>query len=949
MSASPSAPRVYDSRVDWNTLPIIVNPKGCQDIKVQHLTGKIFAGLSAVATAATTWAFFKFTAAPVVVITTVSSLALLSLALGIVGVALIMRKPGFNDSQYCLEQRQKAGVELEKGMAYPTIQTQFKELLKRGILNNSDLNKVLHKDLQSRDYSESISRHSEAIVDILDEENKTLLKNKYITYIRSNPPQDGLLKFANDKTYIKFGSVPELKVVILATWIQANPHCPYEAFIAANGESAISTISDGKFLNHLKGQFFTFVQEKKQGLVECQSYKSVCHQFDKSGATFQELAGPILTREATEYKENYPQFHARNWTKEAEAIISQNPTLKATLKDTFVHKTNRDMLGEKFKKDREILEVSTEDCIEAINEVAKTMTYLGSKGFRQTYDVSLVEKNKIIQENKTRFAVEISNHISKSGNISDVEKFTSKELNALGIDLKKLLKARWDSKTIQEILTQDSQTFSWALKTHFEAKDWRKKALEDTQKMSIKDLIKSNKALFELGVLKAESNLKERLEKEIASMATFGQLMTHYSKAIFELKLISLDFEKLYLLVAEHLRDNAKTVLFENGLDIFAGLSLPQIFQDKIYRAKEQKAAEEQRTQESLKKLAADFETGKETIHKEAETAIALAAKVLEPFNKKVQDSIDQIASQESDKIKANSKCEELTTSIPAQELILQEMVARQQQLTPTKKGNLTDALQRRKSGTLDLADMKRELAKKQTEIQELNKEIDLYLTKLAAAKKNTAERDALFEETSTQEFKDRLEELRRTTKPTTTGLFDSLTQITQTGELEEKESKAVKLTKLLSEAQAVLDQQHVFEENQKILQLAENEKKELSEKIEARELVEKIKTAREKLEASKASQKAEQSKIPVLESRISANKMELGKAKMALDEAKDAFTLRKSIFEGNASLTIKDRLKQYEIDKVKENEIHTVKLTTIVENFQDAMTGLINLRASRK
>lgn len=233
----PSAPPMETaSGVNWEKLHAVPEPTCLESQKVRNTVGGMFLALGTVSAGATAYTALAFVAAPVVVIGTFSSLALLTVALTVGGIAFLCMKSTFGDPAYCEARRLEAGHEIdEKHLSYPEIKSKYQDLIDHGIINNDDLNAVFKADYRIQDYPAFVTRHGAESLSLLDKNNKASLKANLLAL---NPSYKQIKDYYPEA--LKYGIIDKNDINLL----MRNDARNYTTFLECHGKEALSIIDD---------------------------------------------------------------------------------------------------------------------------------------------------------------------------------------------------------------------------------------------------------------------------------------------------------------------------------------------------------------------------------------------------------------------------------------------------------------------------------------------------------------------------------------------------------------------------------------------------------------------------------------------------------------------------------------------------------------------------------
>ncbi len=141
------------------------------------------------------------------------------------------------------------------------------------------------------------------------------------------------------------------------------------------------------------------------------------------------------------------------------------------------------------------------------------------------------------------------------------------DMNLPRDELRNKLRDRWTLMTLKEILATDRQCFLESMKDQagnpplFSPQQWTQKAKEETKYMSVAEIIRDYRPLFEAGVLNSDTKLREDLKDEMTNVITYADLMKIYGSAIFDLNLVESNSSKIQFLLADFVYHHAEAYL----------------------------------------------------------------------------------------------------------------------------------------------------------------------------------------------------------------------------------------------------------------------------------------------------------------------------------------------------------------------------------------------------
>lgn len=176
----------YPNRINWNARFTTLDPSWYQQQKIRNAISTTLMLLGSVTGTATVVTAFTFTATPVVVIGTISTLAFTTLSL--LSAAAIFRFCGrsWEDPDYCRSVGKKALVDIiHNGMSYRAIRDKYgAEIDAHGILTKEDLKAAIQSDIASMSYEQFKLRHGTEALYLFKDDVEILkaLKKKFLAY-----------------------------------------------------------------------------------------------------------------------------------------------------------------------------------------------------------------------------------------------------------------------------------------------------------------------------------------------------------------------------------------------------------------------------------------------------------------------------------------------------------------------------------------------------------------------------------------------------------------------------------------------------------------------------------------------------------------------------------------------------------------------------------------------
>lgn len=489
----PSAPQEKQA-INWDKVPVEVDPHWHQLSKVRKRAGALFTTLGVGSGATTSWAMLGLTATPLVGLSIISGLSLLTLACTIIGVSLLRMAPSENDPAYRQALRQEAGKELETmEMSYPTMMEKYENLCAKGIISASDLNKILHLDLAHLNYQQFIDKHTARVIPFLNEDNLERLKVLYLHQLHDEVSHEnfaGLRSILHSQGFkqmnMPFSTVAALVIPIEAQRLYAQEGT-YEMFVERNGLESIPYVTELNQNFYLRRTFLKHVAKQRLTIQESlRRFSEEIKYFSKSMET--EVVIAVRQRELQGFmnasEPSYTLLRDRIGVANIKTALYLDGSIQAKLRERFLALPFAALISPDYAEDRLLLGIDT---------------------------------------------AELRNHFIK----------------------------KWQAMTIQEILFSDSKTFFEAIENSLlQPREWTGKVLHDTQGYSVRQLLALSPKIFSTGILSSADILfdgqciSEKLATEIEEIATFEELADFYPEEIFHRGLLSKDSPKLCTLVA---------------------------------------------------------------------------------------------------------------------------------------------------------------------------------------------------------------------------------------------------------------------------------------------------------------------------------------------------------------------------------------------------------------
>lgn len=380
-----------------------------RNLRILGIASLAFAALAAIATVAVA---LVFTATPIVVVSTFSGLALLTIALAAAGIYMLCKSFSQDDPETHRERARAAGKEIEeKNMGYEAIRENFGGLIDTKHINLEAIRRGLELDVQTLTFDAFKAKHGrrngiKPAYDFISGENKLILREKYLTSLQERiNPDYNLSSFARTILLSTEGKMFSIRQEELDQMI-ADIFC-------AQAEKRVSL-----FLEEIAKQ----ASSDLGGCIALLARYPLERQFFES-AIISQATQMIFKGEQKRFMEDgldYAALRKRNGLQCIQKSLQGENQEKylAKLKASFLSQPYETLMSAAYAIDRQMLNISEEEAqeeyIEQMNKIADGMSYLGSRGFRAKYGKDLLEKRHLSAANAERFREEITAHLLKS-------------------------------------------------------------------------------------------------------------------------------------------------------------------------------------------------------------------------------------------------------------------------------------------------------------------------------------------------------------------------------------------------------------------------------------------------------------------------------------------------------------------------------------------------------
>ena len=221
------------SGVNWAKLPEPVTPRFYESTRNRQITAIALAAL-AISLVFVAGAVGAFAAAPALGLIAVAT------ACAVTALVLVCLRESFNDPNHRLHLRQEAGKHLmsHPEMGYDAIRNKYV----RALVSDQDINILIAKDAKELTYEAFIQKHGNSVIYILNPENISVLRPKFIKHCREKLNLNEIQ--AQSGSLIQFGLRDEKWVEVAMREARAalqTPHA-YHTFFSRNPLSAIELL-----------------------------------------------------------------------------------------------------------------------------------------------------------------------------------------------------------------------------------------------------------------------------------------------------------------------------------------------------------------------------------------------------------------------------------------------------------------------------------------------------------------------------------------------------------------------------------------------------------------------------------------------------------------------------------------------------------------------------------
>ena len=521
--------------VDYDTVPMPSNHAWYQSKLVRRVGLAATSILMVGAGAATHWAYYNFTATPATIIWTVRTLAGFTTAMTLSTLVNLLIPTSEKDPTYRANARKNAQALLEPAnapiMEYPEMQRRFGRLFETGVLVNADVCALMRKECEVHNlpFGDIAQKHTHEVLDRLEDDpaTKQLLANKYLGEARLT------------------GNLSELMSNV---WVKGLGIKKWDLAPRVLKENA------DLIMNHLG--FADFEQQYGLDVVKYapENVRRVL---------FSKLTGHILKLSVNEYKHKYETFVKENFGEEQNTRLTgivvdnritqllagqvesfqsfrinngydtlvqaaNNPAVKTKLKELYLKMEAKVLLSDVYAEDRKLLEITPEDCIEALNDWVEGRVY---PDFKLVIGFKYFEK--LSEPIKERCKREIFYFLVGS---PTMQAEYAEEMQKFGYTNDMIYMARWKDRGFWDIVGLDGVEFPKLLK---DPRLIKEKCLQGTVNSQLTRLIQECPALFrhvfapQDQASPSAKTIQKRLQEEVTDYLGLTSIAHNYGEGFY--------------------------------------------------------------------------------------------------------------------------------------------------------------------------------------------------------------------------------------------------------------------------------------------------------------------------------------------------------------------------------------------------------------------------------
>lgn len=561
--------------------------------RVQKIAGACLLGLAVLGALGTAYVGVAFTATPLIIICTFSTLAVLTIALTAASLYLLCKAPSKNDPEYCRQKAVEAGTDIVKNrMGYEQIRTKYGHLIDLKRINLQSLRSLLHADACALTFAEFKDKHgSELAYDFVTKETQQILKGKYLEHVRQETTQasrlyETLQAHAQSKNARILGVTHQELSLLIAQQLEQD--AAVLSFVDYRKKHDLALL--GAYLTpltqqHMKKKYLEHVQQKAGRLDGFLALKNSPEALSL-GVTASELIPLVMESEKGKFliSLDYLSFLQRNgFDFVRHSFENGDKDFRDKLEQSFLSLSFEEARTQRYAEERKLFNIEGVELLkrysERVNRFAETMPYLGAAGFKQKYGIEFLIHNLLTAANFDRYQQEIFEHLVAAPSLDALNQFII-EMQVLGITEDMVLKARWIRMPIQKIATNELEIFLNEALRLFKREEIAGKLLSETR--TVIELLRLSPDFFTRGFVLPQDALpghppvSHRLEQEIKSLNRIEELTPGELDLIFNRALISK--------TTPHLKTKALNFIASHASAILSGLVGAQAYWNLFVR-----------------------------------------------------------------------------------------------------------------------------------------------------------------------------------------------------------------------------------------------------------------------------------------------------------------------------------------------------------------------------
>jgi hypothetical protein len=536
-----------------------------------------------------------------------------------------------NESEVALQLRQKAMQEIESSpnLKFSEFFRKYKGLLDRGILEPSDANFLLERDVVQLDYEPFMERHAggdlhckdEIIKGLSDSGMERLRMNCRVAFALDPSKK----KDRVDEELLKNARNPNQAALLATDW---------DDFINNNG---VGAVKDPQAVEALK---ILFLEKAYRGE---NSHRGSLFAFPEEDQKF--IRATLSRFEFGLFLDGKVDFGAMVWNRDwvsikaclEQADPTQQEAAKEKLRQGYLSGLSCEELNSEEWKDTRTMLGITADMIEnaqgSIRSDADKLPYLGDNGFRSKYGSKPLTTNALLPPQLDKIRAELRQELPA---LDSVPSGIWEDLKILGIH-DEILRARFEKIGLAH-LWKEHVFFSEENQKILGIEVVKSKIIKELAGLSIFQILKSYSELFPKylqpsDIFQDGKTFAERAEMEVALTGDLFKEVVPYDyyyrdehnlmdfiPRLFEKGLLHPSSPALRSLLRKFLQTNTKEILEYTGGGLYPPTAIsywlkiraiPQIFTPEVKGAYEAVLA-------AVAKARADLKTEKEEIQKRA-------------------------------------------------------------------------------------------------------------------------------------------------------------------------------------------------------------------------------------------------------------------------------------------------------------------------------------------